>query len=222
MVNKFLSCDLYMFNVLQFDFFDKNLLFKNIISFIFFQFKYFIFLLESGMQLFSKIYFIMRTFTFNLMYKIKKFYILTKKNNILNGFQLSMIFKNNQDIYVYIDFLRSLFVRFLFIYKQVFGIGFFLSSNFNYLKNIKQSFSYFKIFFNDLNFRVNSLMDSLLNRENFIYFYENIDIFYEFIIGIYNSEKKFKMFFSFLGFFIIKYKQFIKRYKLFVFYTVIM
>jgi len=65
-------------------------------------------------------------------------------------------------------------------------------------------------------------MDSLLNRENFIYFYENIDIFYEFIFGCFNVKTIFKLFFTYFGFFIINYKKFIKKYKTFMFYTLIM
>jgi hypothetical protein len=70
-------------------------------------------------------------------------------------------------------------------------------------------------------FRINSIMDSLLNRENFIYFYENINIIYDFIFIFFGKKLLFKLFFTYLGFFIITYKIFLKKYKLFKFHTVI-
>ena len=86
---------------------------------------------------------------------------------------------------------------------------------------MKDYLNSFKIYFNDLTFRVNNLMESLLNRNNFIYFFENVDLFYNFIFNFFNSKNMIIFFFTFFGFFLINYKKFIKNYKFFVFYTVI-
>ena len=120
---------------------------------------------------------------------------------------------------LYFDFFRFFYVRFLFSHKQFFGLGFFLHKQ--QKKKMKDYLNSFKIYFNDLTFRVNNLMESLLNRNNFIYFFENVDLFYNFIFNFFNSKNMIIFFFTFFGFFLINYKKFIKNYKFFVFYTVI-
>ena len=218
-LNNFLIYDIYNIQVLQFDLQLKKNLFKNFLYFICFEFKYFLLNFSLQNQLYSKVYYIIRTFSYNLSYKIKKSIFKTKKKQIISGFLLKMLFKNLYDFMLYFDFFRFFFVRFLFIYKQLFGISFLLQKN--YLKDHINS-GYLKIYFNDLTFRVNNLMDSLLNRENFIYFFENINVFYNLFFGFFHSYKIIYNFLTFFGFFIIKYKKFIKQYKLFVFYTIIM
>lgn len=214
--------DLYLLNVLQFDFFCKRVIFQNLYFFLCFEFKYYLLHYNLSNQLYSKVYYIIRNFSYNLNYQITKIKVTTKKKNKIYGFLLQMLFKNLYDFIIYFDFFRFFFVRFLFIYKQLFGIGFFLKNIFkNNIQKLKYKQSYLKIYFNDLTFRVNNLMDSLLNRENFIYFFENINLFYSFIFSFFNFQKFFKIFFSFFGFFLINYKKFVKRYKFFVFYTII-
>lgn len=222
MIIKHLNLDIYLKFILQFDLFDKNLKIKKFLKYIIFQFNFLKLNLDFSNYLYSKVQFMMRSFTYNLKYKITNYFILTKKKNKIKGFLFKLVFQNFFDICICLDYLRFIFSRFLFINKQIFGLGMQLKAKYIFVKKIKKSFIFFKLYQNDLLFRINSLMDSLLNRENFIYFYDNVDIFYNFIFGCFSSKKKIKLVFTFLGFFILSYKNFIKKYKNFTFYTLIM
>ena len=76
---KHITYDLYLIELLQFDLFLKKKTIKNFLYYICFEFKYFLLTMTYPNQIYSKIYYIMRTFTQHLNYRIKKIKFITKK-----------------------------------------------------------------------------------------------------------------------------------------------
>lgn len=122
-------------------------------------------------------------------------------------------------IFFFFDYFRFYFRRIYFKYRQLVG----LSSMSNLLKiKFKFKLYIFVLYLNDLNFRLNNLLDALIKRYHFIYFYENYNLLYELFLCFFGMFNFLKIYLSFFGFFFINFKVYIKKYKNFNFYTTIL
>lgn len=135
----------------------------------------------------------------------------------------SLVFFNGFEFMYFFDFYRFFFIRVFLAHKQLVGT----SKSYNFYKDkkylkIKKIYTFFSLIWNDLNFRLNNIIDALLNRNNFIYNYDILKIFFEFIFIFKGTFKNLKLYFSFFGFFLIDSFKLSKKYKNFVFYTLVM